>query len=117
MGNLPVVIMPAICDEKKGPFGSRDECHTRALAYASFSLALGGIFIWTFTYQLVLDRSLRYKAFEAAEILKIPNKVLDSNAETLLLKGNDNEKAMIFMRQTNDIGDTENQIVRLHTKY
>ncbi|KAF1872065.1 hypothetical protein Lal_00012286 [Lupinus albus] len=111
MGNLPVVIMPAICDEKKGPFGSRDECHTRALAYASFSLALGGIFIWTFTYQLVLDRSLRYKAFEAAEILKIPNKVLDSNAETLLLKGNDNEKAMIFMRQTNDIGDTENQII------
>ncbi|CAL0313094.1 unnamed protein product [Lupinus luteus] len=113
MGNLPVVIMPAICDEKKGPFGSRDACHTRALAYASFSLALGGIFIWTFTYQLVLDRSLRYKAFEAAEILKIPNKVLDSNAETLLLKGIDNEKAVIFMPQTNDIGDTENQIVRL----
>lgn len=44
---------------------------------------------------------MRYKAFEADEILKIANIGLDTNAQTQLLKGNDN------------VGDTENQIVRL----
>ncbi|XP_061357513.1 protein PIN-LIKES 7-like [Gastrolobium bilobum] len=106
LGNLPVVIIPAICDQKGGPFGTRDECRNRALSYASFSLAIGGIFIWTYTYQLVRNRSMRYKAFEAAEILKIPNIDLDANAETHLLKGNDNENT--------NIGDSENQIVRFH---
>jgi len=44
---------------------------------------------------------LRYKAFEAAEILKIPNKGLDDDAETGFLKQNDG-----YAR------DTENQIVK-----
>lgn len=45
----------------------------------------------------------RYKAFEAAEILKIPSKDIDANAEARLLKQNDGYAV-----------DTENQIVRLH---
>lgn len=48
------------------------------------------------------NTSLRYKAFEAAEILKIPNKNLDANAETRLLKQNEGYAV-----------DTENQIARL----
>lgn len=48
---------------------------------------------------------MRYNAFEAAQILKVPNVDLDANAETRLLKGNDNENTVL--------GDTENQIVRL----
>ncbi|KAK7360349.1 hypothetical protein VNO77_02336 [Canavalia gladiata] len=99
MGNLPVVIIPAICDQKGGPFGEPDDCRKRALSYSFFSLALGGVFIWTYTYQLMRNRSLRYKAFEAAEILKIPDKDLDANEETRLLNPNDDY-----------IGDTENQI-------
>jgi predicted permease len=31
MGNLPIVIIPAICDENGGPFGARDICHSNAL--------------------------------------------------------------------------------------
>ncbi|XP_015954345.1 protein PIN-LIKES 7-like [Arachis duranensis] len=103
MGNLPVVIIPAICYEKGGPFGEREKCRVRALAYASFSLAVGGIFIWTFTYQLVRDRAMKYKAWEAAQILKIPNKNYDdANTQTSLLKGNQNQ---------NTNRDTENQII------
>jgi hypothetical protein len=40
MGNLPIVIIPAICNEKGGPFGARDVCHSNALSYASFSMAV-----------------------------------------------------------------------------
>ncbi|ESW28253.1 hypothetical protein PHAVU_003G271200 [Phaseolus vulgaris] len=100
MGNLPIVIIPAICDEKGGPFGEPDDCRHRALSYSFCSLALGGVFIWTYTYQLMRNTSLRYKAFEAAEILKIPNKGLDDDAETGFLKQNDG-----YAR------DTENQIL------
>lgn len=44
------------------------------------------------------NTSLRYKAFEAAEILKMPNKGLDADEETGFLKRN--------------AGDSENQIVK-----
>lgn len=40
MGNLPIVIVPAICDEKGSPFGAHDVCHSNALSYASFSMAV-----------------------------------------------------------------------------
>lgn len=59
---------------------------------------------------------MRYKAFEAAEILKIPNINLDANAETRLLEGNDSENTVTEVRQYY-IGDTENQLVRLHAVY
>ncbi|GAU42822.1 hypothetical protein TSUD_185800, partial [Trifolium subterraneum] len=92
MGNLPVVIIPAICNQKITPFGTHDACRTRALSYSFFSLAVGGIYIWTFTYQLIRKTSLKYKAFEAEALLKIPNTAIDTNAETQLLKGNDNAR-------------------------
>lgn len=40
MGNLPIVIIPAICDEKGAPFGAHDVCRSHALSYASFSMAV-----------------------------------------------------------------------------
>ncbi|PNX96444.1 auxin efflux carrier family protein, partial [Trifolium pratense] len=93
MGNLPVVIIPAICDQKTTPFGTHNDCRTRALSYSFFSLAVGGIYIWTFTYQLIRQTSMKYKAFQAeAALLKIPNTAIDTNAETQLLKGNDNAR-------------------------
>ncbi|KAK2408679.1 protein PIN-LIKES [Trifolium repens] len=104
MGNLPVVIIPAICNQKITPFGTHDACRTRALSYSFFSLAVGGIYIWTFTYQLIRQTSMKYKAFEAEERLKIPNTAIDTNAETRLLKGNDN------------VRDTESQTVVVQPK-
>ncbi|RDX85410.1 Protein PIN-LIKES 7 [Mucuna pruriens] len=112
MGNLPIVIVPAICDEKGGPFGTHDVCQSNALSYASFSMALGGIFIWTYTLQMMRSRSMKFKALEAAEILKVPNKDLDANAETLLLEDKDSENTIEVPPSTlSYIGDTENQII------
>lgn len=111
MGNLPIVFIPAICDEKGGPFGARDVCRNNALSYASFSMALGGIFIWTYTFQTIKSSSMKFKALEAAEILKVPNKDLDGNAETHLLKDKDSENTTIEVPTSTYIGDTENQII------
>ncbi|XP_020217283.1 protein PIN-LIKES 7 isoform X1 [Cajanus cajan] len=112
MGNLPIVIIPAICDEKGGPFGARDVCRNNALSYASFSMALGGVFIWTYTFQVIRSRSMKFKAVEAAKILKVPNRDLDANEETHLLKDKDSENTIEEPPSTY-IGDTENQIVRI----
>lgn len=116
MGNLPIVIIPAICDEKGGPFGARDVCRNNALSYASFSMALGGVFIWTYTFQVIRSTSMKFKAVEAAKILKVPNRDLDANEETHLLKGKDSENT-IEEPPTTYIGDTENQIIVDHDQF
>ncbi|KAJ4714030.1 Auxin efflux carrier family protein [Melia azedarach] len=92
LGNLVLIIAPAICHEEGSPFGNRDVCSTVALSYASFSMALGGFFIWTYSYQLIRTSSVKFKALQAAEeISKEANKDFDATSETQLLKGNDQD--------------------------
>lgn len=86
LGNLPIVIIPAICFQKGGPFGNRDACHSAALSYSSFSMALGGVFIWTYTYQIMRSRSMKFKALEAAEVLKVPNRDHEAHPQSRLLQ-------------------------------
>ncbi|PKI67321.1 hypothetical protein CRG98_012270 [Punica granatum] len=40
LGNLPLIIVPAVCKEKGSPFGDPDVCQTYGLAYASLSMAI-----------------------------------------------------------------------------
>ncbi|GKV21878.1 hypothetical protein SLEP1_g31814 [Rubroshorea leprosula] len=113
LGNLLLIIVPAICNENGSPFGDRNTCGLVGVSYASFSMALGGFYIWTITYQLVRTSSLKLKALEAAEtISKKPNKDLDSNAETHLLKGEEDQKNVaINVSSTKCIEDLEEQAI------
>ena len=45
LGNLLLIIVPAICNEDGSLFGERSTCSSVGLSYASFSMALGGFFI------------------------------------------------------------------------
>ncbi|KAH9613192.1 hypothetical protein KSS87_018942 [Heliosperma pusillum] len=63
LGNIIIIIIPAICKEKGSPFGAPDVCHTNGMAYASLSLALGAIFLWSYVYNIV-----RISSKDAAEI-------------------------------------------------
>ncbi|XP_059592544.1 protein PIN-LIKES 1 isoform X2 [Vitis vinifera] len=53
MGNMPLIIIPAVCREKGSPFGAPDVCHTFAMAYASLSMAIGAICLWSYVYNIV----------------------------------------------------------------
>ncbi|KAJ9541232.1 hypothetical protein OSB04_027738 [Centaurea solstitialis] len=53
LGNLLLIIVPAVCQEKGSPFGDPDVCNQYAMAYASLSLALGAVFLWSYVYNLV----------------------------------------------------------------
>jgi hypothetical protein len=40
LGNIFLIIIPALCKEKGSPFGAPDVCQTYGLAYSSLSLAV-----------------------------------------------------------------------------
>ncbi|XP_031117431.1 protein PIN-LIKES 7-like [Ipomoea triloba] len=90
LGNLLLIIIPAICNEDGSPFGDKSVCSTIGMSYASFSMALGGFYIWTYTYQLVRNSSVKLKAQlaaeAAAEIVKEPSKDYNANEKSGLLE-------------------------------
>uniref|UniRef100_A0A8R7QDP2 Transporter C5D6.04 n=1 Tax=Triticum urartu TaxID=4572 RepID=A0A8R7QDP2_TRIUA len=45
LGNIFLIIIPALCKEKGSPFGTPDVCQTYGLAYSSLSLAIIGFII------------------------------------------------------------------------
>ncbi|KAJ7944035.1 Auxin efflux carrier family protein [Quillaja saponaria] len=117
LGNLPIIIVPATCDEGGSPFGDRDACHSVGIAYASFSMALGSVFVWTFTYHMMLSSTMKYKAIQAAEkqevskALKISNTDLDADLESSLLKGEENRSYAIVVSSPKYIEDSGNQVI------
>ena len=55
---------------------------------------------------------MRFKALEAAETIKAPNKDLEGNVDTPLLKGKDDENTVIEVLPLSYTEDSKSQIVR-----
>nr|XP_011465007.1 PREDICTED: uncharacterized transporter YBR287W-like isoform X2 [Fragaria vesca subsp. vesca]XP_011465008.1 PREDICTED: uncharacterized transporter YBR287W-like isoform X2 [Fragaria vesca subsp. vesca] len=53
LGNLLLIIIPAVCEESGSPFGDADTCDTTGTTYASLSMAIGAIYLWTYVYNIV----------------------------------------------------------------
>nr|TKR75574.1 hypothetical protein D5086_0000283280 [Populus alba] len=53
LGSMPLIIIPAACEEKGNPFGDASICKMHGLAYATLSLAIGSIFLWSYVYNIV----------------------------------------------------------------
>ncbi|KAE8038503.1 hypothetical protein FH972_011005 [Carpinus fangiana] len=53
LGNLPLIIIPAVCEEENSPFGDSSVCSTDGETYAALSMAVGAIYIWTYTYPIM----------------------------------------------------------------
>lgn len=95
LGNIVIIIVPAICTEEGSPFGDHNICSSKGLSYSSFSMALGGLFIWTYTYQLIRSSSMKFDAFKASkEAVMSANKDLEANEKTQLLNGQVQESAV-----------------------
>ncbi|XVE87563.1 hypothetical protein DITRI_Ditri18aG0127600 [Diplodiscus trichospermus] len=112
LGNLVLIVVPAICNEDGSPFGNRNVCSSVGLSYASFSMALGGFYIWTISYQMVKASAEKFKALEASEgfVSKQPNNNLDATAQSQLLKGESEEQVAITVA-TKSVEDPENQAI------
>ncbi|XP_074278649.1 protein PIN-LIKES 3-like [Silene latifolia] len=53
LGAMPIIIIPAICNQSGSPFGAADVCNQYGLAYASLSMAMSSIYIWLYVYNIV----------------------------------------------------------------
>ncbi|KAM3285600.1 protein PIN-LIKES 7 [Capsicum chacoense] len=130
LGNLLLIVIPAICKEDGSPFGDHRTCSSVGLSYASFSMAvsfyssthcvmfiscsyqhkmflilqLGGFYIWTYTYQLIRSSSLKFKAQKTAEeeAFKEPNKDLDTNEKSYLLDNNSQDQLPISVTKSSE---------------
>ncbi|GKA47556.1 PIN-LIKES 7-like protein [Tanacetum coccineum] len=76
LGNILLIIIPAICTQSGSPFGDHNSCKTIGLSYSSFSMAL------------IRNSGVKYHAMiEAEGLSKQPNKDFDSNEKSHLLNG------------------------------
>ncbi|KAG5542698.1 hypothetical protein RHGRI_015725 [Rhododendron griersonianum] len=53
LGNILIIIIPAVCKDKGSPFGDPDVCHRYGMAYASLSMAVGAVYLWSYVYNIV----------------------------------------------------------------
>ncbi|XP_039024706.1 protein PIN-LIKES 3-like isoform X2 [Hibiscus syriacus] len=53
LGNFPLIVIPALCEESDSPFSRASTCSTNAQAYASLSMAITAIYTWSYTYLLM----------------------------------------------------------------
>ncbi|TKY70218.1 auxin efflux carrier family protein [Spatholobus suberectus] len=113
LGNLPIIIIPAICKDKGSPFGDSDVCYQYGIAYASLSMAVGAVFIWTYVYNIMRIsasivpkedyRTSSFKLEASGELLELlpedepsesksPEKDNMDDAYTLLLSSHESEE-------------------------
>lgn len=89
LGNLLLILIPAICKEKNNPFGDNDVCSSIGISYASFSMAIGSVFKYTCTYQLLRWSAMSYKALlinvDKRNTME-PNQDLGANVNSHLLE-------------------------------
>ncbi|XP_033129831.1 protein PIN-LIKES 1 isoform X3 [Brassica rapa] len=78
LGNMPLIIIPAICNEKGSPFGDPETCEKYGLGYVALSMAIGSICIWTYVYNLmrVLARETPIIIGTSSTVPLIPTKVV-----------------------------------------
>ncbi|KAK8643312.1 hypothetical protein V6N13_012615 [Hibiscus sabdariffa] len=82
LGNLPLILVPAVCEEPNNPFGDSSTCSSNAGAYASLSLAVGAIFIWSYAYGIM--RSYANSCKEENFTITIQTSKETSNSEAIL---------------------------------
>ncbi|OAY41676.1 protein PIN-LIKES 6 [Manihot esculenta] len=53
IGNVPLVLISALCRDKSNPFGDSDKCSTDGTAYISFGQWVGAIILYTYVFHML----------------------------------------------------------------
>ncbi|KAK8956141.1 hypothetical protein KSP40_PGU020828 [Platanthera guangdongensis] len=76
LGNLMLIIIPALCNDEGSPFSSQGTCRVHGTSYVSLSMALGGIFIWTHSYSLMKRDCITYEKLKKE---RLPELIVSEN--------------------------------------
>ncbi|CAL0314252.1 unnamed protein product [Lupinus luteus] len=117
LGNLPIIILPAICKDKGSPFGDPDVCHKYGMGYASLSMAIGSIFIWSYVYNIMRISSSKVhkedRASSASINIQASGEILESLPDEFLepqnsAKGDTDDAYTLLSSQESE--DMEKQV-------
>ncbi|XP_027918306.1 protein PIN-LIKES 3-like isoform X1 [Vigna unguiculata] len=85
LGNLPIIIIPAMCRESGSPFGDSDVCYQYGMAYASLSMAIGTVYMWSYVYNIIRISASRIQKEDASSndivILKASGEASESHPQ------------------------------------
>lgn len=88
LGNLPMIIIPAICKQKGSPFGEPDLCNQYGMAYSSLSMAIGAVLLWSYVYNIMRISSRRIQNEDNTSndrsLLKASGEIPKSQPENVL---------------------------------
>ncbi|CAG7904783.1 hypothetical protein IGI04_028957 [Brassica rapa subsp. trilocularis] len=86
LGNMPLIIVPAICKERGGPFGDPENCQKYGMGYVALSMAMGSVYIWTYVYNLmrVLNSPIQTQPsiesnYDTCKVPLVPSKEEEDN--------------------------------------
>lgn len=96
-GNLLLIVIPAVCREDGNPFGDEDVCTDRGLSYASFSMALGGLYIWTHTLSVMKRSSEVYRKMMIKQEPHDPKETLGSEDDPWKQDEEDEEEGVVSL--------------------
>ncbi|KAG5620746.1 hypothetical protein H5410_005964 [Solanum commersonii] len=83
LGNLLLIIIPAVCEEKNSPFGDSITCSTNGKAYASLSMAVGAVYIWTYIYNMIRASGSQHNN-TSTQVPKLPPMDMDHESQLAL---------------------------------
>ncbi|XP_058110792.1 protein PIN-LIKES 6 [Magnolia sinica] len=72
IGNIPLVLIAALCRDKSNPFGDSSKCSEDGNAYISFGQWVGAIILYTYVFQMLAPPP--EGSFDVAEEQKLPIK-------------------------------------------
>lgn len=79
LGNLLLIIIPAVCEENNSPFGDKLTCSTNGQALVSLSMAIGAVYIWTYVYNIIRA----YENVSGKDLSKASTISIDCSGKTL----------------------------------
>lgn len=84
LGNLLLIIIPAICDESDSPFGDSTTCTTNGDTYTSLSMSIGAIYIWSYVYVIIRISANKAPSTlgENGSSIKSPGQTSETHAES-----------------------------------
>ncbi|KAJ7540542.1 hypothetical protein O6H91_10G020400 [Diphasiastrum complanatum] len=53
IGNIPLVLIDAVCRDQNNPFGDPQQCDTNGVAYISYGQWVGAVIVYTFVFQML----------------------------------------------------------------
>ncbi|KAL5220817.1 hypothetical protein ABZP36_025530 [Zizania latifolia] len=77
IGNIPLVLIAALCRDPTNPFGDSDKCNEDGNAYISFGQWVGAIIVYTYVFKMLAPPP--GESFDGTEEEKLPIKVSGEN--------------------------------------